>query len=96
MEFVVGLPRTPSGLDNVFVVVDSFSRIGQFIPCKIPHDTSHISHPFFKEIVKIHGLSMSIMVDTDVKFMGHFWKTLWKRLGTNLSYRSAYHPQTNG
>ena len=28
--------------------------------------------------------------------MGHFWRTLWKKLGTNLSFSSAYHPQIDG
>ncbi|CAL2262873.1 unnamed protein product [Prunus armeniaca] len=26
----------------------------------------------------------------------HFWRHLWKRIGTNLPYSSAYHPQTDG
>jgi hypothetical protein len=30
------------------------------------------------------------------KFVGHFWRTLWKKLGTELSFSSAYHPQTDG
>jgi alpha-ketoglutarate-dependent taurine dioxygenase len=30
------------------------------------------------------------------KFIGNFWRTLWKKLGTNLSFSSAYHPQTDG
>lgn len=28
--------------------------------------------------------------------MSHFWKTLWKNLGTKLSFRSIYHPQMDG
>ena len=28
--------------------------------------------------------------------MGYFWRTLWKKLGTNLSFSLAYHPQTDG
>ena len=51
---------------------------------------------FFSKVVRLHGLPVSIMSDGDTNFVGHFWRTLWKKLGTNLSLSSAYHPQTYG
>ena len=92
MEFIVGLPKTKQGCDNIYVVVDRFNKRGQFIPCKTTHDASHIAHIFFKEIIRIHGLTLSIVSDRDIKFMSHFWKTLWCRLRINLSFGPAYHP----
>lgn len=56
----------------------------------------HILLIYFSEVVTLHGFPISIVCDRDTKFVGNFWRILWKKLGANFSFSSAYHPQIYG
>ena len=50
---------------------------------------------YIKEIVRLHGISVSIILDRDPRFTSRFWGKLQDALGTRLNFSTAFHPQTN-
>ena len=55
-----------------------------------------LTRTYLKEIVRLHGVPISIISDRDSRFTSRFWQSLQKSLGTTLDMSTAYHPHTNG
>ena len=92
MDFVIGLPRTLGGNNAIWVIVDQLKKSAHFLPTKVNFSMDRLASLYVREIVKLHGVPVSIVSDRDPRFTSRFWHSLQKTLGTKLSFSTAFHP----
>ena len=96
MDFVLGLPLTQQKHDSVWVIVDKLTKSTHFIPVMMDYSMDRLAKLYVKEIVRFHGVPLSIVLDRDPRFTLRFWKELQSALGTRLNFSTTFHPQTDG
>ncbi|KAL0556885.1 hypothetical protein IC582_005402 [Cucumis melo] len=96
MDFITGLPRTLRGFTAIWVVVDRLTKSAHFVPGKSTYTASKWAQLYMSEIVRLHGVPVSIVSDRDARFTSKFWKGLQTAMGTRLDFSTAFHPQTDG
>jgi len=68
IDFILDLPRSRKDRDSIFVVVDRFHKMTISLFCHKTDDAINIADLFFREIMWLHGVPMSIVSDRDVTF----------------------------
>nr|GFA20581.1 reverse transcriptase domain-containing protein [Tanacetum cinerariifolium] len=96
MDLVTKLPRSSSGYDAIWVVVDRLTKSAHFLPIREDYKTEKLARIYISEIVSRHGVLVSIISDRDGRFASHLWQALQEVLGTKLHMSTAYHPETDG
>ena len=76
MDFVVGLPRTIHKFDSIWVIVDRLTKSAHFLPINIRYSLEKLIELYIKEIVRLHGVPISIISDRDPRFTSKFWGSL--------------------
>ncbi|GJW79645.1 putative reverse transcriptase domain-containing protein [Tanacetum coccineum] len=96
MDFVTKLPKTATGQDTIWVIVDRLTKSAHFLPMREDDTLEKLTRQYLKEVVSKHRVPVSIIFYRDGKFTSHFWNSLNKALGTRLDMSTAYHPETDG
>jgi hypothetical protein len=95
MDFIGGLPMSKGVHDYLYVVVDRFNNMCILIPCKKKITMEQATNLFFQYVWVYFGLSASIILDQDTRFLGDFWTSLWRMIDTKLKSNISFHPQTD-
>ena len=92
MDFVTHFPWTPSRHDVVWVIMDRLTKSAHFLVVWMTFTLEEFCRLYIREIVRLHGVLVSIVSDRDPIFTTHFWKSFQKAMGTQLTMSIAFHP----
>ena len=96
IDFVSGLPMGKKGNNAVWVIVDRLMKSALFLPMKIMDSVDKLAKLYVNEVVRLHGVPMSIVTNRDPRFTSRLWLSLQRALGTKLNLSATFHPQTDG
>nr|GEZ54922.1 putative reverse transcriptase domain-containing protein [Tanacetum cinerariifolium] len=68
MDFITKLPRTQTGYDSIWVIVDRLTKSAYFISVNEKFKTKKLARLYLKEIVCKHGVPVSILSNRDPIF----------------------------
>lgn len=72
MDFVVGLPKTLGKFYYIWIVVGMFPKLGHFILGRVVNNVEQMSKMYVEEIVRLHGVPLSIISDRATLFNSNF------------------------
>ncbi|KAA3479744.1 Gag protease polyprotein [Gossypium australe] len=92
MDFVSCLPVTSKKKDLIWVIVEKLTKSAHFILVRTEFSLERLAKLYVSEIVRLLGVSISIISDHDPRFLSK----LHEALGTKLNFSTSFHPQTDG
>ena len=78
------------------MIVDRLTNSAHFLAVWMTFTLEIFFWLYIREIVRLHGVPVSIVSDRDPRFTAHFWKSFQKAMGTRLMMSTTFHPQTDG
>ena len=76
--------------------MDRLTKSAHFLAVQMTFVLEELCQLYIREIVRLHGVLVSIVSDRDPRFTTHFWKSFQKAMGTQLTMSTTFHPQTDG
>ncbi len=97
IDFILALPRSAEGYNCAMSVSCKFSKRITLIPGKVTYSAFQWGEVLLDRLdLADWGLPKAIISDRDRKFLSDMWTAMFRKLGVNLLYSTAYHPQTDG
>ncbi len=94
-DFISPFPES-KGFNYLWVVICRMTSMVHLIPIHMQYSAFDLSWRYLREVVRLHGLSSSIVSNQDTRFTSHWWQELHRILGAKLLMSTLFHPQMDG
>ena len=84
------------GYDSIWVIIDSLIKSAHFLSIRTTYSMDQYARLYVKEIVRLHGVPVTIVSDKGSQFTSNIWKILHRAMGTKLTFSTTFYPQTDG
>ncbi|GKC62472.1 putative reverse transcriptase domain-containing protein [Tanacetum coccineum] len=93
MDFITKLPKTKSGHDTIWVIVDRITKLAYFLAMREDYSIERLAKLYIDEIVARHEVPVSIILDRDGRFTSRNWQTLSPVLWAEIRESSLFGPE---
>jgi hypothetical protein len=76
MNFILDLPKAPTGENSIWVVVNHLTKSAYFIPMKVMDPMNKLARLYVQNIVYLRGVPSVIILDRDSHFTSRFRQSL--------------------
>lgn len=59
MKFLLGLPKSPSGCDTIWVIIYHLIKSTHFLQMNMEYPLKKLAHLYIKKKLRLHGVPMS-------------------------------------
>jgi len=70
--------------EAVWVIVDRLTKSAHFIPVMTIYSSEYLARVYISEIIRHHGMPVSIISDQVMQFISRFWRVVKHELGTRF------------
>ena len=84
IDFVMGSPCTHRQHDLIWVIVDRMTKSAHFLLVHTSYSVEHYTKLYVRELVRLHGVPLSIILDRGSLFTSYFCKAFQKGLSTHV------------
>ena len=72
MDFIVGLPHIQIDHNAIWVIMDILTKSTHFLAIRNTFSLERLVRLYINEIVKLHGVPVSIVLDQNPRFTSQF------------------------